>query len=130
MAEQAVINGDDIEYRGIVIARISSDAPPTFRSDFEDGLTFRDYDEGYDRGYAEGMTQGDNLFEQTEQDLIDIKDAAKHLGKLVRKGKTRGFLRKDILEALDELMELARTRVTRSLTPGECRQFLHLDECP
>jgi WD40 repeat protein len=31
---------------------------------------------------------------------------------------------------IDELMALARTRVTRSLSLEECRQYLHLDECP
>lgn len=31
---------------------------------------------------------------------------------------------------IEELMEIARSRLTRSLTPAECRRFLHLDECP
>jgi WD40 repeat protein len=31
---------------------------------------------------------------------------------------------------IDEFLELARTRVTRSLTDDECRQFLHLASCP
>jgi WD40 repeat protein len=31
---------------------------------------------------------------------------------------------------IEELMALAETRVTRSLTPEECRQFLHVDQCP
>ena len=31
---------------------------------------------------------------------------------------------------LDELVELAESRVTRSLTDDECRQYLHLDACP
>jgi WD40 repeat protein len=31
---------------------------------------------------------------------------------------------------VDELMALAETRVTRSLTPEECQRFLHQDECP
>lgn len=31
---------------------------------------------------------------------------------------------------IEELMDLARSRVTRSLTDEECRQFLHVDECP
>ncbi len=29
-----------------------------------------------------------------------------------------------------ELAALARTRVTRAMTPGECRKFLHADACP
>ena len=31
---------------------------------------------------------------------------------------------------LEELITLAESRVTRPLTPAECRQFLHLNECP
>lgn len=31
---------------------------------------------------------------------------------------------------LDLLKSLARQRLTRSLTKAECRQFLHVDECP
>jgi WD40 repeat protein/serine/threonine protein kinase len=31
---------------------------------------------------------------------------------------------------LDELVELAKTRVTRSLTTAECQQYLHLETCP
>jgi transcriptional regulator with XRE-family HTH domain len=29
-----------------------------------------------------------------------------------------------------ELVSLAQSRVTRSLVEAECRQYLHLDECP
>ncbi|TDD70660.1 hypothetical protein E1262_08340 [Jiangella aurantiaca] len=31
---------------------------------------------------------------------------------------------------IDEFVELARSRVTRTLTDDECRQFLHVDSCP
>jgi WD40 repeat protein len=31
---------------------------------------------------------------------------------------------------IDELVELARGRVTRDLTDDECRQYLHLERCP
>jgi len=31
---------------------------------------------------------------------------------------------------VDELVELARSRVTRSLTVEECRQYLHVERCP
>ncbi|HWC13574.1 MAG TPA: AAA family ATPase [Actinomycetota bacterium] len=31
---------------------------------------------------------------------------------------------------IDHLLEIARTEVTRSLTDEECRQYLHLDDCP
>jgi WD40 repeat protein/DNA-binding SARP family transcriptional activator len=31
---------------------------------------------------------------------------------------------------IDDLLEIARQNVTRSLTHGECRQYLHLEACP
>lgn len=31
---------------------------------------------------------------------------------------------------LDDILEIARQQVTRSLTDEECRQYLHLDACP
>jgi WD40 repeat protein len=31
---------------------------------------------------------------------------------------------------IDQLMQLAKERITRSLTTAECRKYLHLDECP
>ena len=31
---------------------------------------------------------------------------------------------------IDELRELARDRVTRTLTDVECRQYLHVEKCP
>jgi WD40 repeat protein len=40
-----------------------------------------------------------------------------------------GTVRLYILD-IDELIALARTCVTRSLTPEECRKYLNLDECP
>ncbi|MGD9029325.1 MAG: BTAD domain-containing putative transcriptional regulator [Anaerolineae bacterium] len=50
-------------------------------------------------------------------------------GRLLATSSWDGTLRFYVLP-VDELMELARTRVTRSLTPEECQQFLHLDQCP
>jgi hypothetical protein len=32
--------------------------------------------------------------------------------------------------SIEELMELARTRITRSLTTDECRTYLHVEKCP
>jgi WD40 repeat protein len=31
---------------------------------------------------------------------------------------------------VDELIALAQSRLTRSLTNEECQQFLHMEECP
>ena len=39
-----------------------------------------------------------------------------------------GTLREYIMP-LDELTELAHTRLTRALTDSECRQYLHLEAC-
>jgi WD40 repeat protein len=40
-----------------------------------------------------------------------------------------GFGRLFVLDA-DELIALAQSRLTRSLTAEECQQFLHMDQCP
>jgi hypothetical protein len=31
---------------------------------------------------------------------------------------------------LEDIVALAKSRVTRSLTTEECQQYLHVDECP
>jgi len=31
---------------------------------------------------------------------------------------------------VDDLVELAKTRVTRSLTQEECQKYLHVEQCP
>jgi hypothetical protein len=31
---------------------------------------------------------------------------------------------------VDDLLEIARKEVTRSLTDEECRQYLHVESCP
>jgi hypothetical protein len=31
---------------------------------------------------------------------------------------------------LEDLIRLARSRLTRSLTVEECRKYLHMEECP
>jgi WD40 repeat protein len=40
-----------------------------------------------------------------------------------------GTIRTYVLST-EELVELARSRVTRSLTTAECQKYLHVDECP
>jgi len=34
------------------------------------------------------------------------------------------------LAQTDDLVDLARSRVTRTLTDDECRRFLHVEACP
>ena len=48
--------------------------------------------------------------------------------KLATVGRGDGVARVWALD-LDDLLEIARDQVTRSLTDEECRQFLHLDRC-
>jgi hypothetical protein len=31
---------------------------------------------------------------------------------------------------MEDLIALAHSRVTRSLTPDECRKYLHVEQCP
>jgi len=31
---------------------------------------------------------------------------------------------------IEELIALARSRVTRSLTTNECQRYLHIEQCP
>ena len=50
-------------------------------------------------------------------------------GRLVASVSGDGTVRLHLLP-IDELRELARTRVTRSLTPEECFQYLHDESCP
>ncbi len=35
-----------------------------------------------------------------------------------------------LLVKIDQLIALAKSRVTRSLTTAECQQYLHVDSCP
>ena len=49
-------------------------------------------------------------------------------GRLIANGLD-GSLRAYALD-LDELTNLAESRVTRTLTEDECQQYLHMDSCP
>lgn len=44
-------------------------------------------------------------------------------------GSRDGTVRLYVLP-LEELIDLAKSRLTRTWTTEECRQFLHLEECP
>jgi WD40 repeat protein len=48
-----------------------------------------------------------------------------HLAVASNDGIVRVFLLK-----IDELLALAQTRVTRSLTTAECKKYLHIEQCP
>ncbi|MDX1414140.1 MAG: hypothetical protein R3293_08110, partial [Candidatus Promineifilaceae bacterium] len=51
------------------------------------------------------------------------------LANINRRGGNNGLVMEFILP-LDELLGLAHSKVTRSLTEEECRQYLHVDSCP
>jgi hypothetical protein len=55
--------------------------------------------------------------------------AVDHTGRFLVTSGWDGTVRFFLL-SVEELMELARSRVTRALTPAECGQFLHRDVCP
>jgi hypothetical protein len=40
-----------------------------------------------------------------------------------------GIIREFLLN-IDELLAIAQTRVTRSLTTAECQKYLHMEQCP
>jgi WD40 repeat protein len=50
-------------------------------------------------------------------------------GRFLATSSTDGTARVWVLD-VEELMEIAEARVTRSLTDEECRQYLHADRCP
>ena len=50
-------------------------------------------------------------------------------GRYLATGSEDGIVRVFLLD-LNELIDLAKTRVTRDFTQEECQQYLHLDSCP
>lgn len=50
-------------------------------------------------------------------------------GKFLAVGSSDGSVQVYVLP-IDELINLARSRLTRDLSDAECRRYLHLDECP
>jgi hypothetical protein len=48
-----------------------------------------------------------------------------HLAVASNDGVVRVFLTR-----IDDLLAMARSRVTRSLAEPECQEFLHLERCP
>jgi WD40 repeat protein len=48
---------------------------------------------------------------------------------LVTSGGQSGYMRFLVL-SVDELVDIAESRLTRSLTEEECQEYLHMDACP
>jgi WD40 repeat protein len=55
--------------------------------------------------------------------------AASRDGTRIATAAADGTVRTYVVDT-DELVALARSRVTRSLTTEECQKYLHVDECP
>lgn len=76
----------------------------------EQALEQRDYQKAQE--YAWQQLDRDNLRESAVRQLMTA---------LAKSGQR---------SAADELTELAHTRLTRTLTGEECRQYLHVETCP
>ena len=50
-------------------------------------------------------------------------------GRFLAVGGSDGSVRVYVIP-IDDLIDLARSRLTRNLTEEECRRYLHLDRCP
>jgi hypothetical protein len=48
---------------------------------------------------------------------------------LVTSGGQSGFMRFLVL-SVDELINIAESRLTRTLSEEECQEYLHMDSCP
>ena len=107
-ADQSIIWGLDVSPDGTIIATAAggSDARLWDLQSGERLLTL------------EGAGDGINLVEFTP----DGKQ-------LVTAGSPDGYVRFYVL-SLDELVDIAESRLTRSLTEEECQEYLHMDACP
>jgi WD40 repeat protein len=76
-----------------------------------------------------GATTGQELLTLSghTRGLLDV--AFSPDGKYLATSSQDGTVRLYVL-LIDELIALAKSRVTRSLTAEECQQFLHLERCP
>jgi WD40 repeat protein/class 3 adenylate cyclase len=75
------------------------------------------------------MNTGDSLLSLTDQTLMITDLEFSPDGKRLYAAGEDGAVRQYIMDA-DELMALAESRVSRSLTDEECWQYLHLEVCP
>jgi WD40 repeat protein len=72
---------------------------------------------------------GDLLLSLTDQTATVTDLAFSPDGTRLYAAGEDGAIRPYVLD-IDELIELAQSKVTRSLTDEECRQYLYLEACP
>jgi len=72
---------------------------------------------------------GQELFALPEQGQVVTRVAFSPEGAQLAVGSRDGLVHLYLLK-LNELVELAKTRVTRTLTTEECKRYLHLASCP
>ncbi len=63
------------------------------------------------------------------EDGITLVEFTGNGQQLVTSGGQSGYMRFLVL-SVDELVEIAESRLTRSLTEEECQEYLHMDACP
>jgi WD40 repeat protein len=75
------------------------------------------------------VTTGEELTTMYVQSGVLNGMAASRDGTRIATAAADGTVRTYVVDT-DELVALARSRVTRSLTTEECQKYLHVDECP
>jgi WD40 repeat protein len=75
------------------------------------------------------MNTGQEWLTLSAQDALDSL-AFSPDGARLATGEFRGGQVRVFALDLEELVALAQSRVTRSLTDDECRKFLHAEQCP
>jgi WD40 repeat protein len=75
------------------------------------------------------LATGREVLTLFDHDLVVNTVAFSPDGRFLASASGDGTVALDLLP-IDELRELARERVTRSLTDAECRQYLHVGKCP
>ena len=75
------------------------------------------------------ISSGQESLTLTGHTLIALEVAFSPDGTRLASASYDGTVRVYLLR-IEDLMELARKRLTRSLTTLECQKFLHMQECP
>ncbi len=106
-ADQQILQGSSVSPDGSIVATASNGSD----------VRLWDYQSGERRLILEGAGEGVTLAEFTPD------------GRQLVTGGFDGNVRFYVL-AVDELVDLAESRLTRSLSEEECQEYLHVDACP